>query len=83
MNEYGIKLNGVKRNGGGDLNFCATSSAKYVTTALAPARLKDVKLSIIAPSLKVLSLIPFLIKLYLILFNEYPLIKKALDFASE
>ncbi len=26
--EYGIKLNGEKRNGGGYLNFCATSSAK-------------------------------------------------------
>ena len=29
------------------------------------------------------SSIPFLIKLYLILFNEYPFLKKAFDFASE
>ena len=28
MREYGIKLNGEKRNGGGYLNFCAISSAK-------------------------------------------------------
>ena len=64
MREYGIKLIGEKRNGGGYLNFFATVSAKYVTTALAPALLNDTKLSIIASSSKILSIIPFLIKLY-------------------
>ena len=64
MKEYGIKLNGEKGNGGGYLSFCAIFSAKYVTMALAPALLNDTKLSIIASSFKILSYIPFLIKLY-------------------
>ena len=65
MKEYGIKLNGVKkRSGGGYLNLSAISSAKYVTIALAPALLKEIKLSYIASSFKILFFIPFLIKLY-------------------
>ena len=53
MKEYGIKSIGEKKNGGGYLNFKAISSAKYVTIALAPALLKDIKLSIIASSFKI------------------------------
>ena len=65
MKEYGIKLNGVKkRGGGGYLNLSAISSAKYVTIALAPALLKDIKLSYIASSYNILFFIPFIIKLY-------------------
>ena len=45
MKEYGIRLNGAKENGGGYLNFPAICSAKEVIIALAPALLKDIKLS--------------------------------------
>ena len=44
--------------------FLAISIAKYVTTALAPARLKDTILSRMASSFKIFFLIAFLIKLY-------------------
>ena len=64
MKEYGTKLSGGKESGGGYLSLLATCSAKYVTMALAPALLKDVKLSIIASSFKIRLFIPFLIKLY-------------------
>ena len=55
---------GKKGSGGGYLNLSAISSAKYVTIALAPALLKDIKLSYIASSFKISFFIPFLIKLY-------------------
>ena len=64
MKGYGTKLIGVKKNGGGYRNLFATWSAKYVTIALAPALLKDIKLSYIASSFNILLFIPFLIKLY-------------------
>ena len=64
MKEYGIRLNGVKKNGGGYLSLFAICSAKYVTIALAPALLNETKLSIIAFSLIILFFIPYLIKLY-------------------
>ena len=54
MKECGTKLSGVKRNGGGYLNLFAISSAKYVIIALAPALLKETKLSYIASSFIIL-----------------------------
>ena len=54
MKEYGTKLSGAKENGGGYLNLLAISSAKYVTIALAPALLKEIKLSYITFSSNVL-----------------------------
>ena len=46
------------------LSLVAIWSAKYVTIADAPALLKEIKLSIIASSLSIPLIIPFLIKLY-------------------